>query len=109
MPLVDTIKTIDTVQTFHPEFTHQIFGEQESIYGYKKPMIKIYYGGPLMRTYIAFEYEDILRSASNSGKPVQEVVEILSKYMAKGEIIIHAIRQICHVEEPQLTHVSTLI
>jgi hypothetical protein len=87
MFLVDDVETLDSLQMFHPEFTHQIFGEHESIYGYKNPMLKLYYGGPLMRTYISFEYKDVLRSADSSGKPCQEVVEILSKYMAKGEIM----------------------
>lgn len=42
----------DDDTTFHPQFTHQIFGKDEEIVGYKGLRIDIYYVASTLYTYI---------------------------------------------------------
>lgn len=43
---------------FRPEFTHQIFGDEETIFGYKNLKINYYLTPGLLDAYIGFKYTD---------------------------------------------------
>lgn len=46
--LVREAKTFIDVESFHPVMAHQIFGQEESIFGYKDLKVQLYYAaGPL--------------------------------------------------------------
>jgi histone acetyltransferase 1 len=51
----DDIK--DESTTFHPQFTHQIFGEDETIVGYKGLKIDLYYVASTLYTYLSMKYD----------------------------------------------------
>eukprot|EP00041_Stephanoeca_diplocostata_P019542 m.423265 g.423265 ORF g.423265 m.423265 type:complete len:407 (+) comp21331_c0_seq2:156-1376(+) len=52
---------------FAPEFTHQIIGQSETIYGYKNPKLKLYYTAATLKAYMAFEYSEVVSSSGASG------------------------------------------
>jgi histone acetyltransferase 1 len=44
--------------TFHPEFTHQIFGDDENIFGYKNLKIQYYLTPATLDAYIGLKYDE---------------------------------------------------
>ncbi|XP_041372189.1 histone acetyltransferase type B catalytic subunit-like isoform X2 [Gigantopelta aegis] len=48
----------DCKKTFYPEMTHQLFGEQESIFGYKDLTVQMFYSAAKLNTYINMKYSD---------------------------------------------------
>ncbi|CAK9293862.1 unnamed protein product [Gordionus sp. m RMFG-2023] len=65
----ETKDIIDNDKIFHPEFTHQIFGESESIFGYKDLNINLYYCAHCLYTYFDFTYELIIDSKKYGVEP----------------------------------------
>lgn len=45
-------------EEFRPEFTHQIFGDEETIFGYKNLKINYYLTPGLLEAYIGMQYTD---------------------------------------------------
>jgi histone acetyltransferase 1 len=43
---------------FHPEFTHQIFGDDEQIFGYKNLRVNYYFTPGLLDAYIGLKYDE---------------------------------------------------
>ncbi len=70
----------DDSLAFAPVFTHQVFGENEAIFGYKDLKVKLYHTPDTLSTYIGLKYT----SQSDSPKP-DNVVKILSEYIPEGE------------------------
>eukprot|EP00794_Sanderia_malayensis_P003757 gene3757-4279_t len=50
----------DPDNSFQPEMSHQIFGENESIFGYKGLNVKIYCHAGSLLTYLGMEYKEII-------------------------------------------------
>ncbi|XP_014245051.1 histone acetyltransferase type B catalytic subunit-like [Cimex lectularius] len=48
---------------FKPDMSHQIFGDDEQIYGYENLLIKLYYSAANLTTYLGVEYKDRLDDA----------------------------------------------
>ncbi len=71
---------LDDSLAFAPVFTHQVFGENEAIFGYKDLTVKLYHTPDTLSTYIGLKYT----SQSDSPKP-DNVVKILSEYIPEGE------------------------
>lgn len=46
--------------TFFPDFVHQFFIDQERIFGYKKPILRLFYTAGRLKRYVKFDYEDRL-------------------------------------------------
>ena len=42
-----------TIESFHPNFTYPIFGEEEQIFGYKNLKVNLYYNATDMRPHLA--------------------------------------------------------
>ncbi|KAL7927999.1 histone acetyltransferase type B [Trichoderma austrokoningii] len=66
---------LSTIATFHPKFTHSIFGEDEKIFGYKDSKVQLRYRANDMRPHLRHTY-------AKKFKPVGEyeptdIVEIL--------------------------------
>ncbi|KRX06989.1 Acyl-CoA N-acyltransferase [Pseudocohnilembus persalinus] len=53
------------LNNYNPKFTHQLFGDEESIYGYKDLSIDIYFTAGRLQKYIKIEYEDKMPDADN--------------------------------------------
>lgn len=45
---------------FYPDFVHQFFTESERIFGYKNPIIRIFYTPSRLKRFFKFEFEDEL-------------------------------------------------
>lgn len=54
--LLREAKDIEDTETFHPEMAHQIFGQEESIFGYKDLKIQLYYTAGPLDVYFNTEY-----------------------------------------------------
>ncbi|XP_046546607.1 histone acetyltransferase type B catalytic subunit-like [Haliotis rubra] len=76
--------------TFKPEMTHQLFGDQESIFGYKDLVVEMYYSACRLSTYINMKYSEkltpdkIVDSAAISLPPPDNVLPTLTKELPPG-------------------------
>lgn len=70
--------------SFSPDFVHQFFVDQENIFGFKKPVIRLFYTAGRLRRYVKFDYEDRLTKerdnidaddVMNALKPILEGLE----------------------------------
>lgn len=48
----------DEDTSFGPEMCHQVFGENENIFGYQDLQIHLYYSAGSLLTYLGIEYTD---------------------------------------------------
>jgi len=70
-----------TNEEFSPEFTHQIFGEEETIFGYKNLKINYYLTPGLLEAYIGFEYTEKISPRKFDGV---EADDILAQFVEFG-------------------------
>jgi len=57
LKLVRESKDVDDDETtFNPEMSHQVYGENETIFGYKDLKIKLYYSAARLTTYLNVSY-----------------------------------------------------
>lgn len=57
--LIRSENDFDSEKTaFHPEYTHQIFGENENIFGYQGLQVRLYYTAARLVSYLGFDYEE---------------------------------------------------
>ncbi|KAJ8036620.1 Histone acetyltransferase type B catalytic subunit [Holothuria leucospilota] len=49
----DVNDIFDDTKSFHPEFTHQLFGQNENIFGYKGLKIQLYFSAANLNCYLA--------------------------------------------------------
>ncbi|XP_065838985.1 histone acetyltransferase type B catalytic subunit-like isoform X1 [Oscarella lobularis] len=57
---------LDDAIAFHPDMSHQLFGESEMIFGYSEPRIDIYFGAATLNTYLNFSYKAKVTSKNNA-------------------------------------------
>ncbi|KAJ3070706.1 histone acetyltransferase 1 [Podochytrium sp. JEL0797] len=43
-------------RTFHPEFTYPLFGEEEVLFGYKNPVVRLHYAAGSLFTFLGMSY-----------------------------------------------------
>lgn len=63
--------------TFYPDFVHQFFGEKERIFGYKRPVIRLFYTASRLKRYVKFDYQDSLSPERDNIAP-DDVMKDLS-------------------------------
>lgn len=63
--------------TFLPDFVHQFFIDQERVFGYKKPILRLFYTASRLKRYIKFDYEDKLTREKDGIEP-----DDVMKYLA---------------------------
>ncbi|KAF6215715.1 hypothetical protein GE061_000046 [Apolygus lucorum] len=68
--------SLNDTKVFHPAMCHQIFGEEEKIYGYKNLKISIYYTAAHLNIYVGVKHDE---TASTCSPPNIEKV-IFEKY-----------------------------
>lgn len=54
----DNSKSGPETQSFNPEFTHQLFGQNENIFGYKDLKVKIYYTSGKLSRFVSLSYSE---------------------------------------------------
>ncbi|KAA3671202.1 histone acetyltransferase 1, partial [Paragonimus westermani] len=82
--LIRTKTDFDVAQEFRPEYTHQIFGESEQIFGYSDLKIDIWYLAGSLSTYIAVKY-----STSVDPKVSKGVLTFHNDYFAPYGVVRH--------------------
>jgi histone acetyltransferase 1 len=63
--------------TYFPDFVHQFFVDQERIFGYKKPILRLFYTAGRLKRYVKFDYEDRL-TREKDGIDADDVMSYLS-------------------------------
>lgn len=63
--------------TFFPDFVHQFFIDQERIFGYKQPILRIFYTAGRLKRYVKFDYEDCL-TREKDGIDADDVMSYLA-------------------------------
>ncbi|XP_060573241.1 histone acetyltransferase type B catalytic subunit-like [Ruditapes philippinarum] len=82
--LVRDESDLENNEGFQPEMTHQIFGEQENIFGYKDLAIQLYYSASKLTTYLNIKYTDKVSPEKFDGLKPDDVVGSLSKELPPG-------------------------
>lgn len=63
--------------TFFPDFVHQFFVDAERIFGYKKPILRIFYTAGRLKRYVKFDYEERL-TREKDGIDADDVMSYLN-------------------------------
>ena len=75
--LVRTAAEMQSAEEFEPEFTHQVFRDDETIFGYKGLRIEIFHSANLFKTYVRLAYDEKVKSTLN---PADDVLEQLKAH-----------------------------
>jgi len=70
--------------TFHPDMSHQLFGESEHIFGYKDLRINIYCLAARMTTYVKIDYTDKITPETCDGLSPDDIRKILREQLTGG-------------------------
>lgn len=69
---------------FKPDLSHQVFGESETIFGYKNLKIKIYYSAGRLNTYVAVEYDEKVNPNKADGLKPDPILQALEEVIPSG-------------------------
>lgn len=70
--------------TFYPDFVHQFFVDSERIFGYKKPVLRLFYSASRLQRYVKFDYEDKL-TQERDGIEADDVMTMLNPILEDTE------------------------
>nr|SVE86764.1 EOG090X06NC [Daphnia similis] len=70
--------------TFKPEMSHQIFGENESIFGYQNLKISLYYTAGKLNTYLGMTYKAEVNPKQFDGAIADDVMGAISAKLPPG-------------------------
>merc|ERR1739838_198077 len=70
--------------SFKPEMTHQVYGDNERIFGYSGLKVKVYYSACRFTPYFAFTYKEKINPAKYEGVEPDPVLKSLSEYYPPG-------------------------
>ena len=76
--LVRSSAEIPTAEAFEPEFTHQIFRDDETIFGYRELSVVIHTQAHLFKSYVHISYAEKIKSALN---PADDILGMLKKHL----------------------------
>ncbi|XP_065883019.1 histone acetyltransferase type B catalytic subunit-like isoform X2 [Dysidea avara] len=74
----------DNSTVFHPDYTHQVFGENEVIFGYKKLQVKLYYTPGHLNTFIGINYAGKIDPKKHEGLKADGILETLAELVEGG-------------------------
>ncbi|XP_047366105.1 histone acetyltransferase type B catalytic subunit-like [Vespa velutina] len=87
LKLIRDINDLEDDRTsFKPEMSHQIFGDSETIFGYRDLKVKLYYSAGSLETYLGMTYSEKVNKLTYEGV---EADEVLSKVAEKLTPNIH--------------------
>ena len=78
--LVRTAADMATAEPFEPEFTHQVFREDETIFGFRDLRIDIFQSAHLFKTYVKVRFAEKVKSTLN---PADDVVAALRAHFGE--------------------------
>ncbi|XP_017465807.1 PREDICTED: histone acetyltransferase type B catalytic subunit [Rhagoletis zephyria] len=79
----------DDSLVFHPQMAHQIFGESESIFGYKDLLVRILYTAGPLHIYIGIEYSSRVDELSGGALKADNVVKTIAEKLPDGCFFIN--------------------
>ncbi|BFZ60374.1 histone acetyltransferase 1 [Saitoella coloradoensis] len=88
---------VATVSTFHPTFTYSVFGDAETIYGYKGLRVDVRFASTDLKPYLKVQYKEQIDVSL--GVEVDDIEEKLYEVMPEGD-------QFFHDEEDFAKHVA---
>lgn len=74
----------DVVPSFQPEFAHQIFGENECIFGYKDLKIRLYYTAGPLNIYMGIKYTSRIDDIQSDGLKGDDISGSVTKLLTTG-------------------------
>ncbi|KAL8561912.1 hypothetical protein ACOMHN_046702 [Nucella lapillus] len=74
----------DEKKTFKPDMTHQTFGEQESIFGYKDLEVQMFYTAGRLIPFVNLQYTDRVPPTGTNGVFADNVAQKLMREMPPG-------------------------
>jgi len=74
----------DEGKAFKPEMCHQIYGDNENIFGYKGLKVKLYMAAGSLETFVSEEWEAKVDPAKTDGVTADDVISPLVKILAPG-------------------------
>ena len=74
----DRNNPVTAIKEFNPEFSHQVFGDNETIFGYKDLNVKLYYSAAKLNCYLSINYTDKVRSDETDGIEPDNVVKMIA-------------------------------
>jgi len=78
------VDVFDHNLAFSPQFTHQLFGDKETIFGYKNLKIKLYYTPDHLHTYLGFSYDDKVDPVKHDGTKPDNVIKTMAQCLPEG-------------------------
>ncbi|KAJ3351941.1 histone acetyltransferase 1 [Entophlyctis luteolus] len=80
----------EIARTFHPEFTYPLFGEEEVLFGYKDPLIKLHFAAGSLMPFLGMKYTykiesdpEAVANAKRVGGAVPKADDVLTIVAAK--------------------------
>ncbi|XP_049808732.1 histone acetyltransferase type B catalytic subunit [Schistocerca nitens] len=74
----------DDDASMKPDMTHQVFGDNESIFGYRDLKVKLYYTASKLTTYLGMTYKEKIDPGRSDGICADDVLEKMSKTIPPG-------------------------
>jgi len=74
----------DKGKEFHPTFSHQFFGDNETIFGYSNLQVQIYYHSGSLLTYMGMKHDGEVNSKIVDGVEPDPVLSIIAKQYPAG-------------------------
>ncbi|XP_067138521.1 histone acetyltransferase type B catalytic subunit [Centruroides vittatus] len=82
--LIHTEKDLEEQEPFYPEFTHQFFGDSESIFGYLDLKVKLYYSASRLTTFLGIYYAEQISLEKSEGVEPDNIVKIIGEKLQPG-------------------------
>ena len=64
---------------FNPEFTHQFFGENENVFGYRGLKVKLFYAASSLTRYISVDYAEKVNPKISQGVEADDILGIITE------------------------------
>ncbi|CAG5099875.1 Similar to Hat1: Histone acetyltransferase type B catalytic subunit (Mus musculus) [Cotesia congregata] len=94
----------DAETSFAPEMSHQVFGDSETIFGYKDLKIKLYYSAGSLETYLGMSYSEKLPKGMFEGVEADDVLpKIKDKLVSQSNFQYYVIEIFYYLDEQEKT------
>ena len=95
---VKTVEDFDNPEAgFLPEMCHQIYGDNENIFGYKGLKVKLYMSAGSLESFVTHEFDDKVDPAKTDGVTADDVISPLVKILAPGSFTDNKDQFLAHV------------
>ena len=103
-PKVKTAEDFDDAEAaFLPEMCHQIYGDNENIFGYKGLKVKLYMSASSLESYVTHEFDDKVDPAKTDGVTADDVISPLVKILAPGSFTDSKDKFLAHINSEKET------